>query len=73
MFRANTSADVLIEILNLCEQTLTALSPHGEGTESAPSMDNFSKSRRGKSAISARPFALIQGGLSSRSRAAAGS
>lgn len=70
MFRARSSADALLEILVLCEQTLTALRPIGDGAETSPSMDNFSQSRRGKNASTTRPFVLIQGGLSSRSRAA---
>lgn len=59
-----TCDQALIEILNLCEQTLTALRRYEEEFNSPSKADKFSLPRRQKRAISAPRFVLIQGGLS---------
>lgn len=68
MGRANTSADALIEILSLCEQTLTALKLPDDGPDYPPVMDKFSHTRQWKRANIASKFVLIRGGLYSRTR-----
>ncbi len=68
MALSNPCADALVEILNLCEQTLTALREHEERHITAPLADKYRHSRLQKRANIVRQFVLIQGGLSSEVR-----
>ncbi len=63
-----TCAEALVEILNLCEQTLTALGRHEEGSLSATPADKYCRTRHHKNTNIVRQFVLIQGGLASESR-----
>jgi len=68
MGQSITCAEALIEILNLCEQTLTALGRHEEGLISTPPADKYRHPGRYKSANVVRRFVFIQGGLTNESR-----
>lgn len=63
MGRASTSADALIEILDLCEQTLTAVCQFDEASPQHWPSDKSSQSRQQMRANVARRLVLIQGGL----------
>jgi hypothetical protein len=65
MGSAGTSADALIEILDLCEQTLTVLCPHDDVPSPSRASDKTSQSRQPMRANVARRLVLIQGGLPS--------
>ena len=63
MARSSTSADALIEILNLCEQTLTALEPDARANPNTPQADKAGDSKQ----LHGRQFVLIRGGLAKES------
>ena len=63
MGRVSTSADALIEILDLCEQTLTIFCPHDDVLSNSRESDKTSQSRQPMRANVARRLVLIQGGL----------
>ena len=64
MGNAGTSAEALIEILNLCEQTLTSLNE--DWVDSAPSFksDQVRRTEHARRSKFARHLFLIRGGLS---------
>jgi hypothetical protein len=63
MGRVSTGADALIEILELCEQTLTAICLPEDVSVRHQAADKPSQSRQHMRANVARRFILIQGGL----------
>ena len=63
MARSSTGTDALIEILNLCEQTLTALEPDPFVKPDTLQADKASDSRQLPCAKVGRQFVLIRGGL----------
>jgi hypothetical protein len=63
MAPSSTCAEALVEILNLCEQTLTALRKHEETHVATGPADKYRQSRLQKRANFAR-LVLIEGGLS---------
>ena len=63
MGRMNTSADALIEILDLCEQTLTAVCQRDEASAQLWPSDKSSQSRQQMCGNVTRRLVLIQGGL----------
>lgn len=62
MVRLTTEGDALLEILELCEQTLAAIRPREEGLAQRPASDKSSQSSRRMRANVARHLILIQGG-----------
>jgi hypothetical protein len=63
MGRVSTSADALIEILDLCEQTLTAVCQRDEASAQLWPSDKSSQSRQQMCGNVTRRLVLIQGGL----------
>jgi hypothetical protein len=70
MGRSNTSTDALVELLSLCEQTLTALQPDSDRDTSVAQSDKANHSRYGKRASIGPRLVLISGGLSMINRGA---
>lgn len=68
MGRISTSADPLIEILDLCEQALTAVSLSDDGFLQRRQSDNATQLRPQKRAIVAPHLILVQGGLAGNIR-----
>ena len=68
MGRVNTSADMLIEILDLFEQTLTAVCIGDDASSQRRPSDKSSQSRQQMRANVARRLTLIQGGLAGNLR-----
>jgi hypothetical protein len=66
MSRGSTGTDALVEILDLCEQTLTAVEVYDGESPSYRFSDKTSQSRQQTRANGARRFLLIQGGLAVR-------
>jgi hypothetical protein len=63
MGKAGTSAEALIELLNLCEQTLTALNgDYADGSRGSKS-DQERRSERIRRSKIVRSLYLIKGGL----------
>jgi hypothetical protein len=56
------SAEALIEILSLCEQTLTALTPQAESTALPPPSDTIRRQKFPRRANVNRRLWLIKGG-----------
>jgi hypothetical protein len=68
MGRSSTGTDVLIEILNLCEQALTSLHSHDQGDKAVAPSDKTIHSRFRKRAKLGPRLVLIPGGLSNVNR-----
>ncbi len=64
MSRGSTGTDALVEILDLCEQTLTAVEVYDDKSPSYRFSDKTSQSRQQTRANVVRRLILIQGGLS---------
>jgi len=62
MASPSTGADALIEILNLCEQTLIALELTQNGNRDVLRMDNPNRPSQRPRTNFARPFVLVRGG-----------
>jgi hypothetical protein len=62
-------AESLVEVLNLCEQTLAALDLRAEPAEPQPSSDKLRLPAQRRHAKFAQRFKLILGGLHSRRQA----
>jgi hypothetical protein len=65
MARTNTGTDALVEILNFCEQALTALDAHAPEAVALPQSTGSGLPRRRKRLVPVRRLKLIRGGLSS--------
>jgi hypothetical protein len=63
MGKLATSTEALIEILNLCEQTLTAISADSDGVLDAQQPDQNRREDQRHSTKSVRRLFLIRGGL----------
>ncbi len=59
-------AEALVEILSLCEQTLTALHPRRARRESNLPADKYCRTRRHSGANFGRKLILLQGGRDQR-------
>jgi hypothetical protein len=68
MGRGNTGADALIEILELCEQALTAVCLSEDATTQQQPVDKSSQSRPQKRTNLARRLILVQGGRAANIR-----
>jgi len=66
MGQASSSVEALIEILDLCEQALTAIRTCGERLIAEPMADKYRQSWRTRRAKLDRNFVLIRGGLDSQ-------
>jgi hypothetical protein len=64
MGQSGTCAEALVDILSLCEQTLTALREPDDKRPTAALADKYRQLRPQKRANFVRQFVLIQGGLS---------
>ena len=64
MALSSPCAEALVEILSLCEQTLTALREHEERHMTTPLADKYRHSGLQQRANIVRQFVLLQGGLS---------
>jgi hypothetical protein len=64
MGQTNPSTDALVEILTLCEQTLTALNSDPGGQMATRQTDKAGRLRNGTRTNIAPRLVLIQGGLS---------
>jgi len=62
-------AESLVEVLNLCEQTLAALDRRTEAAESQPQPDKIRVEAHRRHAKFGHPFRLIMGGLHQRGQA----
>jgi hypothetical protein len=68
MGKAGTSAEALIEILNLCEQTLTALKADYDHALVSDQSDQNCRHERRRSTKYVPRLSLIRGGLSRTDR-----
>ena len=66
MGQASSSVEALIELLDLCEQALTAVRSCGERLIPEPMADKYRHSRHNTRVKLDRNFVLIRGGLASR-------
>lgn len=66
MGQASSSFQALIEILDLCEQALTAIRSCGERLIPEPMTDKYRQSWRNTRVKLDRNFVLIHGGLGSK-------
>jgi len=67
MRQASSSVEALIEILDLCEQALTAVRNCGERLIPEPLADKYRQSLQNTRVKLDRNFVLIRGGLASES------
>ena len=67
MGQASSSVEALIELLDLCEQALTAIRSSGERLIPEPMADKYRQSWHNKRVKLDRNFILIRGGLASQS------
>ena len=66
MRQTSSSVEALIEVLDLCEQALTAIRNVGERLIPEPLADKYRQSRQNTPVKFDRKFVLIHGGLSSQ-------